>query len=339
MRKQIKGFTLIETLLVLIIISSILFMGMRYFQQKIQQMKIDRTTLQMQQILNAGLSYYVANGRWPVTVNTSVDITATPTTNNLQNTVSGSYLPYGVTIASPWGGDHYYIYTDAEGKLFTVYTSITATTSGVAAAMSNIIAGTLPLASTTATNGTPPPTGSTPICTTGDTTCYIVASVSIPGQNLNNAAAVNFAGTYRNGACVPVPVCPRDPVSGVVMTPQIQLVPVSVSGLNEPGDNVYPIESFTAYARGPATLPANPPACSGFSTYSPPCNTGITGNPAQSYWRACLQIITEKGNVAETNPYTGNPANDYGAKVSVMAITRCSINNEPSGSNFNIYGN
>ena len=39
-------------------------------------------------------------------------------------------------------------------------------------------------------------------------TCEVVAAVNIPGQNLNNAGAVTFAGLYYHGGCVPVPQCP-----------------------------------------------------------------------------------------------------------------------------------
>ncbi len=338
MQKQIKGFSLIEMLLVMVIVSGALFMAASYFRQRSLQMRIDRTSLQMQQILNAGLAYYVANNKWPVANNTSVDITATPTTNNLQ---ANGYLPKGVTIANPFSGGHYSMYTDSTGKLFTVYTSITGGSAGFPAAAGNSIAGTLPLAATTATAGTPPPIGTTAICSTTTTTCYIVTSINIPGQNLNAAGAVNFAGVYRHGGCVPVPTCPTDPATGTALTAEIQVVPVSVSGLNDSGSNaVYPISSFTAYAKGPATQPTQPPNCINETT-APPCNTNIQGNaPASNaYWRVCLQVITEKGDVQGTNNSTSNPATDYGANVTLMAITRCSISNEPAGSKFTIYGN
>ena len=63
--RKISGVTLIEILLVLVIIASIIVVAGRYFQQKAETMRIDRTALQMQYILSAGLAYYVANGTWP----------------------------------------------------------------------------------------------------------------------------------------------------------------------------------------------------------------------------------------------------------------------------------
>lgn len=332
-RNRMKGFTLIETLLVLVIISAILYMGMTYFQQKATQMRIDRTTLQMQQILNAGLSYYVANGQWPVNAGSTVDITTTPA-NLLQ---ANGYLPSGVTISSPWSGTDYVIFTDAKSRLFTVFTRVVSSgvVAGAAPSVAKIIAGTLPLAYT---SSAPPPTPMA-ACAAASTSCYVVASINIPGQNLNNATAVNFAGVYRHGGCIPVPTCPVD-ASGNTMTAQVQVVPSSVSGLNDPNtSNTYPISSFTAYAKGPA---ANPPACADSASPPPPCSTSpLQGPPPASgqYWRACLQVVTEKGNVQTTNTSTGNAATDYGSNVSLMAITRCSINNETSGSQFTVYGN
>ena len=238
------------------------------------------------------------------------------------------YLPLGIKIASPWAGASYFIYTDAQNKLFYVYTSITAGTSGVAAAASNIIAGTLPFAYTTKTAGTPPTAGT--MCVAADLTCYVVSSVNIPGQNLNNAGGVNYAGLYKHGGCVPVPVCPIDPVTSLPLTAEVVIVPISVSGLNDPDSSaIYPISSFTAYAAAPAAYPV---ACTGSST-RPTCDApDIVGKAATTYWRACLQVVTEKGNVQTTNPSSASPGSgsaaagtDFGANVTLMAITRCPI--------------
>lgn len=329
-KNRMKGFTLTETLLVLTIISAVLYMGLTYFQQKALQMRIDRTTTQMQQILNAGLSYYVANGRWPVNAGVSVNITTTP--NNLLQ--QNGYLPTGVTIRSPWG-TNYLIYTDANGRLFSVYTSVTSGSSGLATAAARTVSGTLPLSYIT----TAAPPAAIANCAAASPTCFVVGGVNIPGQNLNNATAVNFTGVYRHGGCVPVPTCPVD-AGGTTMTPQIQIAPVSVSGLNDPSTGaVYPISSFTAYARGPA---ANPPACTG-ATVTPQCGqAGTLQGPAPAsgqYWRACLQVVTQRGNVQTTNTSTSNTATDFGGNVSLMGITRCAITNETAGSLFTIYGN
>lgn len=329
--KNLKGFTLIEMLLVMVIISIVLVMGVNYLQQRALNMRIDKTTTQMQQILNASLAYYIANGRWP---------------QNMSE-LYGFYIPGPIT--SPWGSDYTLVaYAPPNPNpppatlalpLMYVYTPVTAGASTPSVA--NIIAGSLPLAYATAASGSssaPPASGT---ACSGSAACNVVAAVNIPGQNLNNASAVNFAGVYHNGACVPAPQCPVDPNSGITMLPSIMVAPVSVSGVNDdPGAgpvNVYPISSFTAYAvsDGTSSPTANDPrdcypvgttnttACQNLQNVPP------TGTP--TYWRVCLNLTTERGQVDPQNAPWGI---DTGT---VMAFTRCVINNEPAGSDFTVW--
>lgn len=319
-----KGFTLIELLLVMVIVSSFIYMGTNYLQDRTQQMRIDKTVLQMQQVLNAGLSYYVANGSWP-------------TMAQLQS--GSAYIP--ATFRSPWAGASYTV--SSTTQLFKVTIPLPAMKNQ--AAVSVIIAGRLPLSSMTAQ------------CSTASTAgCTVTASVNIPGQNLNNATAVNFAGLYHHGACVPVPKCPVD-ANGVTMTPQIFVVPVSISGVNDTDStNVYPISSFTAYALGSGTPPSgNPPNCNTADPTPPtrintPNETCMSLNnngyweigSASAYWRVCLQVITSKGDVSATNQGTSDfwSSSDYWGKYATLAaFTRCAISNEPSGSALVVYGN
>ncbi len=326
-----KGFTLIEILLVLVIISMIIYLGVGYVEQRALSARIDRTSLQMQQILNAGLAYYVANGNWPPN-----------SPNSAISYLQGSYLPpQNVLLQSPWGQQ--YVAIGSEGTppaQFFVYTEVTAGKSTTSVA--NIIAGQLPMAYTTSeapTANAPPASGTA--CAASATTCYVVSSVNVPGQNLNNASAVNFAGLYHHGGCVPVPTCPVDK-NGFQMTPEIMVVPVSVSGVNDPQSgnnppNVYPISSFTAYAVGDngASTPngTSPPACDNNGS-APSCKTNLqTSGTAAAYWRVCLQVVTQQGNVVTTN------SSQWGNLVTLMAITRCAIQNEPSGSDFSVFSN
>lgn len=306
-KNRASGFTLIETLLVMVIISMMIYAGINYYQQRTLQMKIDRTSTQMQQILNAGLSYYVAHNEWPATM------------ADLQ----GTYLPPAtVTLKNPWGKD----YSIASSvSLFYVYTQTESQGSAGAMAAAKVIAGTLPLAYTTKAAGTPPAAGTD--CT-ANAPCSIVAAVNIPGQNLNNARAINFAGLYKHGGCVPVPKCPVD-TNGTTMTPQIFVAPVQVAGtfdggLSNSNPPVYPISSFSAFAVGPT---ASPGACNTGGT-TPACSGGGPGTP--TYWRVCMQVVTERGLVSATN---------WGDNQRLMALTRCVSDNEPAGSTFDIYAN
>ena len=89
------GFTLIEMLLVSAIVASLLILGANYMQGKLQATQVDRASVQMQQIMNAALSYYVNNGQWPQDATNPTTVSAIPI---LQ---AGNYLP--ANMSSPWG--------------------------------------------------------------------------------------------------------------------------------------------------------------------------------------------------------------------------------------------
>lgn len=333
-----RGFTLIEMLLVMVIISVIIYAGIGYVQRRTEQMRIDKMSLQMQQILNAGMAYYVDHGTWPTKM------------ADLQ----GSYLPaVPVPFNNPWLQPYQLSVSTlnvnnpgfpatTSQPMFSVYAQITSTAAGIAYLQAQQVVGALPLAYTSSKTGTStnPPDPNSPCASTAKS-CYVVSSVTVPGQNLNNATAVTFAGLYKHGGCVPQPQCPYDSI-GNAMTPQIFVVPVSVSGVNEPTatggtPNVYPISSFTAYATpapgSPPTL--NPPACTGSSMAATDCTQSNPGTLATAYWRVCLQVVSERGDVAGT----GSGPTAWGQWVTLLAITRCSINNEPSGSSFSVFSN
>ncbi len=289
MKKHNSGFTLIEMMLVTVVVSLFMVMGTSYMQQRTRSAMIDRASVQMMQILNAGLSYYVSNGSWPA---------------NLATLQAGSYLPT-TTIRSPWGTVFTSIPTPVTNRVFTVSMSLPSGYSGHQA-IGQVLAGKLPFGVRTTVG---------PITT-------VSASVNIPGQNLNNARAVNFAGLYHNGACIPEPICPVD-LGGTPMTPSVMVVPVSASGMNDPAStNVYPISSFTAYATALSTTPL---ACTGGVGVA--CSGGTAGG---RYWRVCLNVVTSKGLV--TWDATSGPTSV------VMALTRCSVSGEPSGSPFTVWG-
>lgn len=312
----VKGFTLVEMLLVMTIISAIIYASIGYIQQRTLALSIDRASAQMQQVLNAGLAYYVSNQKWPADVAT------------LQ---AGGYLP-STPLIDPWGGSYTISSTPALLKVTaTLPTALVNQT-----VIGTVLAGKLPLASSSTTTTTPPcPPPPTP-CPAPFNTTTVTASVNIPGQNLNNATAVNFTGIYHNGACVPVPQCPTLP-NGTPMVPTILVAPASVSGMNDASTDVYPISSFTAYATGPTNYingagSGGPPACSSDNSNNTACylsSVGGTTVQTGSYWRVCLQVVTEKGAVkwaATTGQY-----------ATVTAITRCSIPNESAGSSMGVF--
>lgn len=347
-----RGFTLVGILLILVIISAVFYGMISYYQQKSMQNAIDRSALQMQQILNAALSYYVSNGYWPgMGVN---DVGVVSALQCLYGSSSNppdcqsQYLPSNL-VNSPWG-EPYNAQSNSSGSLFSVWVTISpASQAGqtfaqfqwIPFAVAYNLASTLPLGyMTSETSGNPPAPpavalGSQPtdFCSWGQP-CTVVSSINIPGQNLNNATAVNFAGLYHHGGCVPVPTCPFD-ANGFQTVPEIMVMPVSVPGQNFYGNNnVYPLTSFTAYA-----MPkGNPPPNCKSAPATPVSCAPLNGPPAPSgqYWRACMDVVTEMGDVGVTNkaPKNGVP---WGANQVLLAITRCAVPAEPAGSPFTVY--
>ncbi len=328
---KIKGFTLIEMLLVLTIISAIVYGSITYMQQRTTQTMIDRTTSQMQQLLAAGLSYYAANSLWPTSLACLQGGAGAP--------CQVQYVPNVASISSnPWGNPYKIA---SSGSVFYVYTAVppqtgsgTGTPSSYASSVAASIAGSLPLSYTANPSGVPPADIGTP-CGTGAVGCRVVTSVNTPPTSIQNLGSVNFAGIYHHGGCIPVPTCP---ITGTqTSTPEVIVAPVSVTGVNSNGStNSYPITSFSAYVVGPAT---NPPACVDTGGEVPVACQAPSGTTTTKYWRACLDVVTQLGDVAATNT-TGNPSQFWGQYVTLMAITRCAISGENPGSPYtSVYSN
>src|SRR5579883_142971 len=347
MRQNKTGFTLVEMMLVLVIVSILIVMGINYTQQQVLTSKIDKTVADMQQILNGALAYYVANGTWPCATATASSPNSCPI--NYPTT----FMPTGTLTTNPWGTAltspvaSGYIISDSVST-FYVMVQLPTNMSNLSA-VAQIIAGKLPVSYLASDFGPMPPTQISG-CTTGKP-CYVVSSVNIPAQNLNNAGNVTYAGLYHSGACVPQPSCPVDQ-QGNTMTPQIMVVPDSVSGVYDAPTgsncsstnlsgctaNVYPISSFTAYATQPSTTTGavGPVSCDGKQPVES-CSSDSTGNVINDpvftnlYWRVCLGVVTEKGTITPANNQQGQ------LQGTIMAITRCAPKNEKTGSGFTVW--
>ena len=354
--RSVKGFTLLEVLLVLAIASSLIVLMLNYTTQKSDELRRDKTVLQIQQILNAGLSFYVNNSFWPMpnaVINSTFCNGAWSGTSNL-GVLQPNYLP--ATLQNNSYGQPYIINCNNPGGFYVRTTANTV-------ANARVIAGRLPLAFITnaAGAGANPPT-QPGACATGGAGCNIVvASVTIPGQNLNNARSMNFAGIYYHGACVPAPNCPPN------MRPAIYVAPVSVSGQlssTPPGNcttdpatcqniQAFPISSFNAYARGwtlanPSPIPSSgsgwtmsawPLSCALSNPQSQQCLWPASPLPpadpaGTSYWRVCLAVVTQNGLASAANAAQGKLIG------SIIAMTRCVPNqgNEvPVGSSIMVF--
>jgi len=104
--------------------------------------------------------------------------------------------------------------------------------------------------------------------------------------------------------------------------------------------NSYPITSFTAFATALTDIGAGaggPPACNNSKTNpaATECYTDVWGsaNTIQTgkYWRVCLATVTSKGDVVWDST--------TGEYATVMAVTRCGLNTENTGSSFQVWTN
>lgn len=309
-----KGFTLIEMLLVLVVAASVVMMIVGFTTQKADELRRDRTSMQIQQILNAAVSYYVNYAAWPTDAPGSFPVL-------LQ---TDGFLPTG-TFKNPWGNG-YTVAAWTANPQGGNYKNTTSPKYGISTTFPNsneatIIAGRLPFA-----------------VAAGNT---VTAYVSVPVQSLNNARSVNFAQVYNSGACVPQPVCP------INSSPSLFVVPVQVNGVyNAPStpSTLSPLTGYTAFARGPGTL-GTLTSCDGTLTNQPCAETTTTnmpqtdnpGGPTNYYYRVCLAIETDQGTVSPTN-------NTWGvAAGTILVITRCQPNGtfpsggEQIGTQFNVW--
>jgi hypothetical protein len=279
----------------------------------------------MQQILNAGLIYYAANGAWPGDI------------SGLQPT----YLPSN--MVSPWKGVPYNVYSSGSNMYVSVAMPTTTNTS---INIAKTITGTLPL-SFTATSSS---ATSASTCTAG-ATCYVVATVTIPAESISGAQAINFAGLYHSGACVPAPTCPAN------YTAQVFAVPVSVNAFYTAPDGTsspctaedtsgclmtyVQLGGFTAYAseENSSAYPASKPLVCDLTTADVPCYKTYQKTDevdSGNYWRVCLAVTTSSGDVSI--PGTGSMDNPWGQLTgTIMVMTRCMPDGENYGSDFTVW--
>ena len=352
-RKKLKGVTLLEVMLVLVIASSLLVMVLNYTTQKADELRRDRTVMQAQQILNAGLSYYITHSAWPIVgAPDQCSLSGRPSWSPMHE-LQPDYLPDSLDN-NPYGQPYHITCANAaNGGGF--YVAIAVNNAANAAA----IAGRLPLAYRSNSFADWPPKA----CTSGDDCIFVIANVNIPGQNLNNARSVNFASTYFSGSCVPAPNCPPN------MKPEIMVMPAAVSGVNDAPSctqqqicarnpegiykcrevtackgKVNSISSFTATALGDASgSPVDPkvgPYSCSLRIVPQACIANQAGDPLPSdgtlYWRVCLNVSTDRGEVNPSNTTDPIIAAQQGKMMgSLIAFTRCVPNmgdENPSGS-------
>ncbi len=103
------GFTLLELLFVIVILGVIATFGLTLFQQKTSRFKLEKAALQIQQIQQAAIAFYVDNNQWPANCDPN-------------DADFASYLPIGITT-NPWGIS-YQCQVSSSGKKFQIISSV-----------------------------------------------------------------------------------------------------------------------------------------------------------------------------------------------------------------------
>jgi prepilin-type N-terminal cleavage/methylation domain-containing protein len=109
-----SGFTLIELIFVIAIISVTITLGISYMSKLAERTKEKTASLQIQQILQAAMTYYVQNQKWP---------------DNADTSNAGDFKDYIPAIdrlkTNPWGVNNYSWTADtSDANLFTVSTKV-----------------------------------------------------------------------------------------------------------------------------------------------------------------------------------------------------------------------
>lgn len=115
-RQRTKAFTIIELLLVIAIIGVMASLGVTLYEKGLQKRKIEQTALQLKQLVQASMTYYAYNDKWPHENTEQQDYCKTTPTDPF----CSSYIPL-YKRQDPWGG-RYYWKKDPKGNLFDIYT-------------------------------------------------------------------------------------------------------------------------------------------------------------------------------------------------------------------------
>ncbi len=190
-----KGFTLFELLLVIAIIAAMSSVGLMVYRAHAQTMRLDRTSVEMQQILSAAMAYDTDNTQWPASY--PCDNSKEPSAPD-QHFIQ-QYLPnydsnhiYQNTTSSfgtyyCWGPDTH----SSANQLFWVAIPFASTQRQLT--LAHRLAHMLPFA-TTLKNPSEPAGEAGNQCAQGSDMCYVRAEVSPPG-----AASVEKSGAHVVG--------------------------------------------------------------------------------------------------------------------------------------------
>lgn len=322
--KRKKGFTLLEMLLVILIMTAIAFFAIRMQQQKFKELSVNRTATQINQIFAAATSYYIDNGDWPQsTSGQNPDSAQNISILTKNGYLPAEWLPAGSDVMLSPFGVPYVIgplqknsqNQDDDDDSDTKQAMFSVSLEGISQTQANTLKAKLPMSY---------------IIKTNDKDYTLTAFISIPSYDYNHAKTVSDVGVYHPGDCVPKPTyaCPRGMKAATFVT--VEQAYGFGSGTDSSNNVVYPITGISAYA-----IPNKDSG--GASTVCPdmPVNASYDGgvvnstSPAQcpvGSDRVCIKIQTTDGTL-NFNDLGDNYANTVG-KTYLLAMSKCVPTND-----------
>ena len=330
------GFTLIELLFVIAIIGVLASIGMTLSKQQAQKTKIEKTALQIQQILQAGQSYYADNKCLPDdnSVAAPVNPILSGCTNITNPPAFSNYLPIGSTNASgfpigPWG-NVYKWGTTADKSKFRVCTEATGPVGLLTSAIANRIAGLLPNA-LTLSSGAADCSARVATETCSGTNCIVASEVNKLGAGASGANPMQLGGYVLKIGQIPDPTDPRE---SIVLPDNGQDLNYPVTGLGTCASgytlvmSAYPKFYHVAYNKISTTLlsPANIMQLSvmanSCNTQNASCDLSITfqqADPNQTGSYSPMSAL-HAWNFAMSKPYARIVTNDGQLVIGYIAM-------------------
>ena len=176
-----QGFTLLELLLVLALASILILGALAMYQIQLRNFKVDKTSLQIQQWLQAGMSFYVDCNQWPTDSKSDPNIIKAmqgqiPLTQDECPTHAGQirqYMPLSSDKNGPFPNEYSFGPFGNSQNLFQVSTDI-GNDSVSLEAIGKMIAARLPNASSAVDASKDPEAVS------------VQATINVPGQNIGS---------------------------------------------------------------------------------------------------------------------------------------------------------
>jgi prepilin-type N-terminal cleavage/methylation domain-containing protein len=184
-----QGFTLLELLLVLALASILILGALAMYQIQLRNFKVDKTSLQTQQWLQAGMSFYVDCNKWPNDSIQDPNIVSammgeSPLTQDecprYANTIR-QYMPIGSDKNGPFPNDYSFGPFNDSGTMFQVSTDI-GSDSVIQESIGKMIVGRLPNATSSVDSSKTPET------------VVVQSTVNVPGQSIQNNKNVIILG-------------------------------------------------------------------------------------------------------------------------------------------------